>query len=107
MQVVDQEPYEWFLFKTDEELLLDINCDHGAVGYNILIRLSPEETGAYGREGRAFLTRLAREIHNVGPGSTQMGRDVRPLYAEQCRVAIERWKAARPSDADAEPNTGQ
>ena len=51
MRVVDHEPYAWFLFKAGDTLLLDVNCNHGAAGYGVMIELSRGEEFEYSRGG--------------------------------------------------------
>jgi hypothetical protein len=47
MQVVDHEPHAWFLFKEGNAFLLDVNCNHGPVGYCVMIQLTAEEESEY------------------------------------------------------------
>ena len=35
MKVIDHEPGLWFLPGDDDRLFLDVNCEHGAVGYDV------------------------------------------------------------------------
>lgn len=90
MQVVDHDPHAWFLFKSEDNLLLDINCNHSAVGHSVLILLTPEETSNYAREGHAYFDQLAQRVHNSGPGSAQQGRNVAAKYGRECHEAFKR-----------------
>lgn len=53
MKVVDHEPHAWFLFEEGDSIFLDVNCDHGAAGYSVMIELSAEEALRYVLNGRA------------------------------------------------------
>ena len=91
MHVVDEGPQAWLLFRRKDELFLDVNCSHSAAGYCILIRLKPEEEEAYAREGRAFLDRLAQEVQDRRPFSSQQNRDLYRLSYET-KQAFEEWR---------------
>lgn len=95
MYVVDHEPHSWFLFKEAETLLLDVNCNHGPVGYSVMIRLNAEEESDYSREGHAFLNRLARAVQDSGPGSGHQLRDLSATYAKESLAAVSEWRAER------------
>jgi hypothetical protein len=91
MEVIDEGPQAWLLFKREDELFLDVNCSHSAAGYSVLIRLKPEEEAAYAREGRAFLDRLAQDVQYSGPFSTLQNRNLYTLSFET-KKAFEEWR---------------
>jgi hypothetical protein len=91
MEVIDEGLQLWLLFKREDELFLDVSCDHSAVGYSVLIRLKPEEEAAYARDGRAFLDRLAQEVQDRGPHSSQQRRNLYTLSYET-EKAFEEWR---------------
>jgi hypothetical protein len=95
MLIADHAPHAWILFQTETELLLDVNCNHSAAGYSILIRLNDQETADYNREGHSYLDRLARSVQDAGPGSVLQGRDVTNHYAKQCAEAFAKWRAVQ------------
>lgn len=68
MKIVDQEPHSWFLVQDGESLLFDVNCSHGAVGYDFQIELNESEKIEYVHGCRNYLNRLAYEIHYSAPG---------------------------------------
>ena len=95
VRVVDHEPYAWFLFKSEEDLLFDVNCNHSAVGYSVTIRLSAEEASEYAHEGHAYLNRLSRAVQNSGPGGSHQLRDVSATYSKEAMQAMREWRAAQ------------
>ena len=95
MYVVDHEPHSWFLFREGSALLLDVNCNHGPVGYSVLIRLSAEEESEYSLRGHAFLDWLAQQVQDSGPGSGYQLRDLSVSYARESLAAVNEWRAAR------------
>ncbi len=97
MEVVDYEPYAWFLFEQEGQHFVDVNCNHSAVGYGILVQLNEEEEGLYRDFGRPYIDKLAQSIQDAGPGSTLQLRDVTPDYREETKRAIEAWRVKQRS----------
>ena len=95
MQVVDHEPQAWFLFKEGVALILDVNCNHGAVGYSVMIQLSAEESSEYAREGHTYLKRLAEAVQDAGPGRGYQLRDVTAVYSKASPAALREWRASQ------------
>lgn len=95
MQVVDHEPQAWFLFREGDALILDVNCNHGAVGYGVMIELSAEEASAHAREGHAYLNRLAEAVQDAGPGRSYQLRDVTAVYSKETMAAFSEWRSAQ------------
>ena len=98
MKVVDHAPHHWFLLDDAGVLLLDANCSHGAVGYDFLVALTPEETAEYRRQGREYLGRLATAIHDSVPiaaatASAYRGRNLAATHGERVMAAIVAWRA--------------
>ena len=97
MRVVDQEPYAWFLLEEHGAYFLDANCNHSAIGYTVLIQLNTFELAEYQLAGRAFIGRLAQEIHNSVPilavsRSPFKGRDLSRTHGERVMAAIKEWR---------------
>jgi hypothetical protein len=84
MRVVDHEPGFWFLLAQDERLLLDVNCEHGAVGYDVLIELNEIERAEYLRRQHAYLSELAEVINYSAPGvrGSQSPYKVRNIWSQ-------------------------
>ncbi|MCD7099789.1 hypothetical protein [Stenotrophomonas sp. MMGLT7] len=103
MEILDHEPYRWFLLEDSGNLLLDANCNHGFIGYDFLVQLTPEETREYRRRGRDYLDWLSEDIHNSAPildasTSAYKGRDLSSVHGVRVGEAIKRWLS---SGADA------
>jgi len=100
MQVLDHEPQSWFLFEADGELYLDANCNHGAVGYSFMIRLTTAEVQKYRDEGRDYLNWLAQDIHNSAPilaasSSPYKTRKATKEEEAEASTALAAWQAER------------
>lgn len=94
MQVVDHEPHAWFLFKEGNDLLLDVNCNHGPAGYSVMIQLSEEEEAEYSKKGHAYLNWLAQAVQDSGPGRGYQLRDVSTTYSkESIAKSVEQFEA--------------
>src|SRR5688572_23456268 len=100
MKVIDEGRAAWFLFERGDELLLDVNCSHSAVGYGVLLRLDEREVAEYGREGRAFVDRLARDVQDRGPGSSLQRRNIGSQYDEEAMAAVTVWRLTNPQPID-------
>ncbi|MBC8065373.1 MAG: GNAT family N-acetyltransferase [Chlorobia bacterium] len=92
MRVVDHAPHAWFLFQKNDELFLDVNCNHSSAGYSILIRLNEEEAAQHAREGRPHLDRLAQAVQDSGPGSDLQRRDVGNAHRNETHHAVLKWR---------------
>jgi len=99
MRVIDHEPRWWFLLEMHGDLFLNANCEQSCFSFDFMIQLDEEETAAYRREGRDYLSRLAGEIQDSAPvarntRSRFKGRDVSGACAGQVAGAVSRWRAA-------------
>jgi hypothetical protein len=96
MHVIDHQPFAWFLLRDDGELLLDVACEHGAVGYSVLVRLVSEERTACEAGGHDAVDRLARRIRDSAPGlaGSSSPWDERRVRDERAHAAIMAWQAA-------------
>jgi len=99
VQVLDHRPNMWFLLKAGDALFLDAACNHGAFGYSWLIELDPGERQGFEQGGRAYLDRLAQDIHDGVPilansTSPYKGRNRDRDLAEQVTNAVLDWRAA-------------
>jgi len=94
MQVIDSQPAAWFLFEDGADLFLDVNCDHSAVGYSVLIKLMPEEVAEYRTVGRSSISRLAARVQDSGPRGDYQKRDVSSTYGDASMAAVLAWRAS-------------
>lgn len=100
MRVLDFEQQWWFLLEDAGELFVDANCNHSFLGYEFMVRLTPEERTQFEAEGREVIERLVRSIQDTVPileGSTSpfVGRDVSRQYSEAVTAAVAEWKRQR------------
>jgi hypothetical protein len=97
MEVVDEEPYGWFLLSEGNALFLDVNCEHGAVGYSVLVELDQYELALYRTEGHTYLNRLAQRIHESAPGvinsrSPYTSRNIECSRGTEVSAAVRAWR---------------
>jgi hypothetical protein len=98
MKVIDHEPGLWFLLGDDDRLFLDVNCEHSAVGHDVLIELDGSERAQQTAQGRAYLSKLAEAINYSAPGargsqSSYKSRNVSSQYGAQVSEAIRAWRS--------------
>lgn len=93
MHVIDAQPAAWFLFADGADLFLDVNCNHSAAGYSVLIRLTPEEVADYRAAGRSSVSRLAGRVQDSGPRGGYQKRDVSSTYQDASMEAVLAWRA--------------
>ncbi|WP_406850964.1 hypothetical protein ABEB33_22935 [Herbaspirillum huttiense] len=98
MEVIDNEPHFWFLLSDAGSLFLDVNCEHGAVGYNVLVQLNDQERAGYSNDGHEYLSKLADKISYSAPGvigssSEYKNRNVALRYADAINTAFSAWLA--------------
>jgi hypothetical protein len=94
MQVIDSHPAAWFLFEDGPDLLLDVNCNMSAVGYTVLIELTPEEVAEYRTAGRSSISKLADHVQDFSPFGHYQKRDVSSLYGDAATQAVLAWRAS-------------
>ena len=93
MEVVDQGEGFWFLLRRDEDIFLDVACNHSFVEYNFLLQLSKAEMADYLTGGREFIHRLALTIQGSAPGVTGsnspfQSRNVHGNYGREVTAAV-------------------
>jgi hypothetical protein len=62
MTVIDFHPQSWFFLKNDTEYFIDVNCNHSAFGFSLLIQLNQAEIDDYNENGKEFLLNFANDI---------------------------------------------
>jgi hypothetical protein len=100
MKVLDHEPQRWFLLEAPQGLLLDANCSHSFISYDVLILLTAEETAAFRQVGRDYLNALSEDIHNSVPileasTSAYKVRRLSCALEAEATEAIMAWRRAR------------
>ena len=103
MNVLDHEPYGWFLLEESGTLYLDVHCSHGVVDYGVLLILNAAERSAYKAEGHAYLDQLAYDIRYSAPGvvgstSAYTARNLAVGSGDEDKrvlVAVEAWRKGR------------
>ena len=101
MDVVDTRPHGWFLLGEGDRLFLDMNCNHNAYGYSVLLELSPEERKDFESRGRVALDELAEAVQNSVPllaasQSPYRERDLEKLRGDDVTDAVFRWRREHP-----------
>lgn len=96
---------DWLLLRRESRLFVDVLCSHSVFSYSFLMQLDDDELAAYRAEGRAFIDRLADEIHDSAPGmkdttSRFAPRDLtRSSLAKEVDEAAIRYRKRHPPTA--------
>ena len=62
MKVVDYHRAFYFLLELDGEYYIDVNCNHGPVGFSVTVQLNRSEKIHYKNQGSDFSYNLAEVI---------------------------------------------
>lgn len=101
MEVLDHARAAWYLLSDGDALLLDVNCNHSAFGYSVLIELDAAERAQWELDGRDYLDTLSHEIHFSAPivskppwgePSPYRARDLSRTRGDEVLAAIRRWR---------------
>lgn len=97
MIVLDHQPHAWFLLDLEGQIYLDVHCSHSAFDYSVLIAMNEDELKQYRSKGRAYLDKLAEDIHYSAPGargsaSIYRTRDVTSELGDLVTAAIAEWR---------------
>jgi hypothetical protein len=103
LHVVDHHPAAWFLLRDatagDDEFYLDVNCDAGAVGFSVLVKLSDAERAVYREIGRGFVESLAETI--ADRPNDYRDRDLTRSLGQEVHAAVMSFK--RTTESNPEP----
>ena len=96
MQILEFEPQFWILVKDGADLILEVNCEHGAAGYSFSFILDEIEKKNFSSGGRKFLNKLAAAVNYSAPGvrgsaSSYQYRRLSPPRDEQLDDSIASW----------------
>ncbi|MDO6387048.1 hypothetical protein [Uliginosibacterium sp. 31-12] len=97
MRVIDYEPQFWYLLTENEQLILNVSCEHSFVGYDFTLLLSEEETKKFKEGGKPYINSLAEAINYSAPiargsSSEYKNRNSQSKYEEFILDAIEQWQ---------------
>jgi len=100
MDVIDNAPHGSFLLSEGDQLFLDINCNHNAFGYSVLLELSETERADLETHGRPALDELAAAVQDSAPilensHSPYRDRDLEKSRGHEVFEAVYRWRKAQ------------
>ena len=97
LDVKEFHPRVWFLLGDQdrgEDWYLDVNCDMGAVGFSLLVKLSETEREEHRVIGRVFVEYLAARI--AAWPEQYRDRDLTREMGHEVTGAIVKFKESRP-----------
>lgn len=93
MQVIAEDPWNWFLFEDEGLLYLDVLVENGAVSFSVAAELTPEQAGAFRRMGVASLAPVADEMRRKGHMRTWRVTPLAADWTERSVAAVHEWKS--------------
>ncbi|WP_321956236.1 hypothetical protein [Paraburkholderia bannensis] len=100
MQVIAEEPWDWFLLEGEGKAYLDILVERGAVSFNVTFELSAEQATEYTHKGIGYIDALSSATR-----STALRRDwsalpvslhlTSPDTAKRVSEAIREWQGEK------------
>lgn len=92
MQVIAEDPWNWFLFEDGEQLYLDVLVENGAVSFSVASGLTPEQARRFRRTGVTSLAPVADELRRKGLMRTWRITPLPADWAERSAAAVHEWK---------------
>lgn len=62
MEVIAEDPWNWFLIEVEGKLYLDVLVESGAVSFSVASELTSEQSSAYRQGGASSLALVADEM---------------------------------------------
>ncbi|WP_321322218.1 hypothetical protein [Labilibaculum sp.] len=94
MKVIDFEDRMWYLLEHDDKRFIDVNCNHSAFGFSILINLNGKEEKSYLERGHSYLNELATDFSYYAL-TKYKERDESRHYKTLVSKAIKSWKETK------------
>ncbi|HYH83431.1 MAG TPA: hypothetical protein VEX86_26790 [Longimicrobium sp.] len=95
LRVIDHRPQAWFLLRGGEDYYLDVNCNQGAVGFSVLVKLTEAEYREYHALGRIFADYFAAKISYWSSDFRE--RDLNSSLEDQVSEAVARFRNDDPA----------
>jgi hypothetical protein len=92
MQVIAEEPWDWFLFEDGGKLYLDVLIEHGAISFNVTAALNEEQADDYAREGLACLMQLAGEMRHKALTRQWCAPSLPSEWSQRSISAVHEWR---------------
>lgn len=94
MQVYEHGPQFWFLLKDGNDYYLSVRCEQSFVGFEMLLRLNPNEYREYHACGRVYIDYLATRVNYWA--SEYQSRNLQQKMGAQVHEVIMAWLVDNP-----------
>lgn len=95
MEVIAEDPWNWFLFADEGKLYLDVLVENGAVSYSVTAELTPEQASAYRRDGASSFASVSGEMRQKALTRTWRIVPLPPDWADRSVAAVHEWQRDR------------
>lgn len=92
MQVIAEQPWDWFLFEDDGKLFLDVLVENSAISFSIAAELSAEQAAGYACKGAACLTQLSGEMRYQALRREWIMQPLPPGWNDRSVAAVHEWR---------------
>ena len=92
MEVVAEDPRNWFLFEDEGRLYLDVLIESGAVSFSVAAELTPEQMNRYKRDGVTSLALLPGEMRHKALMRTWRIAPLPAGWDERSVAAVHKWQ---------------
>jgi len=91
MNVVEHQPYGYFLLEEAGEYYIEVNCEKGVISFSVLVQLNSSEKMHYLQQREKYLVSLATSMSNKADFSHP--RNIKDkVFLDKSHKAIMAWK---------------
>jgi hypothetical protein len=92
MEVIAEDPWNWFLFEDEGTLYLDVLVDNGAVSFSVTAELSAKQADSYRRDGASGLAHVSAEMRHKALMRTWRAVALPARWEERSVAAVHEWQ---------------
>ncbi len=95
MEVIAEDPWNWFLFEDEGRLYLDVLVENGAVSFSVASELTSEQASAYRRDGASSFALVSGEMRHKALMQTWRIVPLPAGWDERSVAAVHEWQRRR------------
>jgi hypothetical protein len=92
MQVIAEEPWDWFLFRDEDGLYLDVLVENSFVSFSVAAALTSEQAAGFERSGAAYLNGISHEMRTKALRREWILQPLPGDWAERSLTAVNDWR---------------
>lgn len=95
MQVIAEDPWNWFLFDDEGKLYLEVLVEYGAVSFSVTTELGADQVESYSRDGAKGLGQISNDMRRQALMQQWHPGTLPPDWAERSVAAVHDWQRRR------------